>query len=101
MQTEFELRADGWWGPPLDPDEIKPYTVDFKYVDSFGTESISSVTWTLTNCTLHAQSNTATAATVVVKTGTNGQTATISCAVVTTPSAYRFDRTFKVSVQAL
>lgn len=101
MQTEFELRSDGWWGPPLDPDETKPYTVDFRYVDGFGVEGISSVTWSVTNCTVHGQSNTTTAATVVLKNGVVGQTATVSCAVVTTPSAYRFDRTFKVSVQAL
>lgn len=101
MQTAFEERSDGFWGPPLDPDEQKPYTIDFQYVDSFVTESIASATWAVTNCTVHSSSFSSKAATVVLKAGVLGSTAVATVSIVTTPSAFKFDRSFKISVKAL
>ena len=101
MQEKFEYHSTGVEGPDLDPGERKPYTLDFTYVRGFAGETIQSVVWAVTNCTIDGQSNTSKTATVVLKSGVASSIATVTCTVTTTPSGYKYERSFKIDVLEL
>lgn len=102
MQTQFEERVESglpvWYAPPIDTQDDRPYTFDFSNVDTFASESVSSVTISSTNCTATVHAFAAKTVTVRVNTATPGTTATVSIRVTTTPSNFKFDRSFKVKV---
>jgi hypothetical protein len=73
IQTEFVLRGNWYYGPPIDPEEEKDYMLDV--ADFLGdTDTISSVTWEATQTTGDSDND---ITIVTAKCGATSTTATV------------------------
>ena len=99
-QTGFMKRADGfWYAPDIDPVDELDYTLDF--TDLLNGDVISGTpAWTATpglTIVTGKNTNTATKATVWLKSGALGSLVTVECTIVTAGQR-TFNRAFKIVV---
>lgn len=85
---------------PLDPGDLQYYTIDWTTFLTALSDTISSVAWTLTGCTLDHATNDTLTATAWVKTGVLGSQALASCQI-TCASGAKYTRTITFQVRDL
>lgn len=104
MQTEFEIRVENgvevYYAPDVRPTDIKPYTLDFTDTDGFDSESISTCTLTVTNCSASVQTIGVKTVKIKANAFTASTTAIVDAQVSTMPSNYRYNVLFKLKVAA-
>lgn len=89
------------YAPEIDPSDKLDYTMDFASL--LGVDTINTVTWSATaGVTIDSgkESNTNTTATVWLKDGVVGETATVTCRIVTV-GLRTIERSFKIQCKNL